>query len=655
MLGIVPWIDRLESSGTAVDAACVRVPAHEVHVRHRDALAATFSAMAVAAIACGAPTITTGPTDPQGPPTSPRAADLASELPRSPAEDVNGIDLFNTTYAPADGPNGGEVVIGAALEASQFNPFYINVTTEAAVASATWATLTVVTSDGRYAPDLAANIPTIANGGVRVPGEADDAMTVTWKLREGLRWSDGADLTCDDFKYAWKWVLDPGNAGVITAGWEDITAWDCPSPTVIVQHFKAIYEGYITLVLAPLPRHALHGIPVRDQVNGAGFRPDEIVRLPVSGAYAFDQVSTGAELRLVRNGHYKSWKTGQTAHLDGLIFKWYSDPAAIIAGYRAGEIDMAIGLNEGDIPMLAGLGDQVSAIPALTYEFLRPNWSDIGEFDPDRGLGGCSRNPDVADRGGGCPLADAALRRALAYAIDKDEINSRLLGGLGTVAGNGVTPAAWFYADQERVPYDPARARTILDEAGWTPGGDGVRVKNGLRAKIELCTLNTRPVRSDMLVLVGSQLRSLGIDSVINPVPVSHIFATLEESNAETPCALVRGNFDLALHSVASSIDPVGYYYSYHSTQFPPEGANDARVSDPEIDAALDGVRTSVDFKEIRRFMADFQANYVEKTVEIPLFYRKQVALHAPQLGNFVDNPTQAGPTWNVVDWYLRD
>jgi peptide/nickel transport system substrate-binding protein len=157
-----------------------------------------------------------------------------------------------------------------------------------------------------------------------------------------------------------------------------------------------------------------------------------------------------------------------------------------------------------------------------------------------------------------------------------------------------------------------------------------------------------------MLVLVGSQLRSLGIDSVINPVPVSHIFATLEESTPETPCALVRGNFDLALHSFDSSIDPVWYYYSYHSTQFPPDGANDARVSDPEIDAALDAVRTSVDFEEIRESMGDFQASYVEKTVEIPLFYSKQVALHAPQLGNFIDNPTQAGPTWNVADWYVR-
>ena len=61
-------------------------------------------------------------------------------------------------------------------------------------------------------------MPTIANGGVVAPGEDGDAMTVTWTLRDGLKWSDGEDLTCDDFKYAWEWILDDENVGVLTTG-----------------------------------------------------------------------------------------------------------------------------------------------------------------------------------------------------------------------------------------------------------------------------------------------------------------------------------------------------------------------------------------------------------------------------------------------------
>jgi ABC-type transport system substrate-binding protein len=114
-------------------------------------------------------------------------------------------------------------------------------------------------------------------------------------------------------------------------------------------------------------------------------------------------------------------------------------------------------------------------------------------------------------------------------------------------------------------------------------------------------------------------------------------------------------NFDLAVHAFTSSIDPLGNYFNYHSSQFDPIGVNDAQVSDPAIDAALDTVKNSVDFAVIKDAMAEFQQVYVEKTVEIPLYYRQNVDLHAPKVGNFVGNPTQAGPTWNAVDWYVAE
>ncbi|HKG18548.1 MAG TPA: hypothetical protein VKB00_02325, partial [Candidatus Limnocylindrales bacterium] len=82
--------------------------------------------------------------------------------------------------------------------------------------------------------------------------------------------------------------------------------------------------------------------------------------------------------------------------------------------------------------------------------------------------------------------------------------------------------------------------------------------------------------------------------------------------------------------------------------------ANDAQVVDSGIDAALDTVKDSVDFDVIKDAMAEFQKIYVDQTVEIPLYYRKQVDLHSPKVGNFLGNPTLAGPTWNAVDWYAK-
>jgi len=587
--------------------------------------------------------------------TAPSTGGSGSSPSAAPSTGSDDIDLFTTGYAPADGPDGGTAIIGDWQEATQFNPFYLTQVTEANVAAATWASLTVLTHDYKFAPDLAVSIPTKDNGGVKVPGDGGDAMTVTWKLRDGLKWSDGKPLTCDDFRYAWQWVLDPDNTGVVTVGYSDIKDWACPSDTDMVLHFSAVYEGYISLAIAPLPRHYLEQIPVKDQVTGKGFAPADMPNVPTSGAFRFESVTPGAELRLARNPGYTSWKTGKAAHLDALVYKWYGDPDSMIAGFRAGEVDVATDLQDSDMPKVQDLGDQVSAIQSLTYEFLRPNWSNFTDVDTKQGVGGCSKNPSVTDRGPGCPTADPAMRQAIAYAVDKDAINQRLLGGLAQVANTFVSPQAWFYADQKAATFDPDKARQVLDEAGWKDAnGDGIREKDGVEAKIELCT-TTRQVRQDTLALVSGWLKDVGIETVVNPVDATSIFADYNESKIDTPCVLSHGNFDVALHAFTSSIDPLGNYFSYHSSQFNPKGVNNASVSDPGIDKQLDRVRNSVDFVEIKDAMAEFQKLYVEKTVEIPLYYRKQVDLHAPRLGNFFGNPTQAGPNWNAADWFVSN
>ena len=609
----------------------------------RTRLLALLATAAIVVAACGPAATTTPSEGPSAPPT---------EAP-TPTPEIVRLDDSTYTTRVEEGVDGGQILIGDWQEATQFNPYYLGQVTEANVASAAWANLFVFTDDLRYGPDLATSIPTADNGGVTL-GEGGDAMTVTWTLRDGLKWSDGEALTCDDFLYAYEWVLDPDNVGVLLTGF-DVSTAECTSDTELVLHYSEIFEGYITQNVAPLPRHFLGDIPMVDMVAGAGFRADEIADLPVSGAFKFESVTPGAELRLVRNDNYQSWATGKAAHLDSLIFKWYGDADAMIAGFAAGEIDFATDLQDSDIPKLdqQGLTANTSAIPALLYEFLRPNWS-AGPFDAANRTGGCSRNPVVQDRGDGCPMADPAVRAAIPWAIDKNEINERLLGGNAEIANTNISPNAWFFADQPPATFDPAKAKEILEAAGWVDSdGDGFREKDGLKLKIELCT-TTRQVRVDTLALISAWLKDVGFEAIPNAVSAADIFADYNETTVDTPCALSTSNFDLAEHAFSSSIDPLGGYFNYHSSQFEPEGANDAQIVDPGIDAAFDTVKTSVDFVAIRAAMATFQQIYVEKTVEIPLYYRKNVELHADRLGNFWANPTQAGPTWNAVDWYVK-
>jgi peptide/nickel transport system substrate-binding protein len=204
----------------------------------RKGLIGLFASTMVVFAACqgaASPSASSGaPSAPaSGAPTGSAAAPSAS------AEDV--IDLTSTSYKPEDGTDGGTIIIGDWQEANQFNPFYVGQVTEANVASAVWPSLVVLTHDYKYAADLAEDIPTTSNDGVKVPGDSGDAMTVTWKLRAGLKWSDGEALTCDDFLYAWEWALDKDQGAIGSiAGYEAISKIDCTTDTEMVWHFPKI-------------------------------------------------------------------------------------------------------------------------------------------------------------------------------------------------------------------------------------------------------------------------------------------------------------------------------------------------------------------------------------------------------------------------------
>jgi peptide/nickel transport system substrate-binding protein len=551
-------------------------------------------------------------------------------------------DLFGTKYKDKrqPGTTGGQVIFADWQEATEFNYYYQAQVTEANLTAATQGGLVTVTDDFKYAPDQASEIPTLDNGGVQVPGASGDAMTVTWKLRPGLKWSDGSPLTCDDYKFTQDWIMDKDNTGLYAgrSGYEDVKTFECTDPQTIVLHFSKIYEGYLAMYGVPLPKAYLSKFTVKDDVAHKGMGAKDMPNVPVSGPFKYKSVTSGAEIRLVRNDNYTNPWDQKPANLDTLIFKWYGDADAMIAGYKGGEFDIANDLNDADLPKIVDQGDQVKQLDSLTYEFLRPNWN------PDT----CS--PKITDRGKGCPVSDPAIREAIRWAVNKDEINTRLLGGAAALGFTNVSPNAWFYSDPPTYTFDPAKAKSVLDAAGWVAGADGIRAKNGLKAKIELCT-TTRQVRQDTLALVSSYLKAVGIDSTVNAVSPNDIFASYNEATAQTPCALSKSTYDVAEHAFSVPLDPLANYSTYHSSQVEPNGGNDGFIKDPDVDRILDGVKGTVDFAKIKSLMAEWQKVYVEKTIEIPLYFRKEVYLVNPKVANFTGNPTSQGPTWNSYDW----
>jgi peptide/nickel transport system substrate-binding protein len=487
------------------------------------------------------------------------------------------------------------------------------------------------TDDFKYMTDMAADpAPTVANGAVKVPGDNGDAMTVNWKMKDGLFWSDGQPITCDDVVATWKWIMDPDQTGLYggNTGWKDITGIDCPTPTSLTVHFKNVYFDYLVLFSWVLPKHYITQFPVKDQVNGKGWSSADMLNAPVSGPFKYQSITPGQELRLARNDKYSNPLTGKPAYLDSIVFKWYSDADAMIAGYKANEVDTAGDLADGDLPKVVDLGDVVKPLDALQYEFLRPNFASK-------------------------TMGDLAMRQALQLAVDKDAINTRLLGGMATVAYTNTSPYAWYYSEPTKITFDLEKAKQVLDAGGWTVGADGIREKNGVKAEVKFCT-TTRQVRQDTLAMVAGWMTQIGIKPDVQAVNSSDIFATYNESTADTPCALSRGNFDVALHTFSVPLSPNSNYPVYHSSQFEPNGQNDAKVSVPAIDTDLQTILNSVDFDKARELMADFTKQYVDQAVEVPLYFRKDVNLVQPYVKNWTGNPSSVGYTWNVQDWFIQ-
>ena len=375
-----------------------------------------------------------------------------------------------------------------------------------------------------------------------------------------------------------------------------------------------------------------------------GFRPSELSKLPVSGPFRFESVTPEFRPAPGAQPELPEPRTGQPARLNSLTFRWYPDRGAVIAAFRAGKINIATGLTDADLEGVTDLGAQVSTRSAQLYESFRPNWS------PDA----CSTSVDITTRGPGCPMADPAIRKAVAAAIDTTAIVRSALGDAFRPPATSVAPGAWFYTRQSPPAFDPAKARQILESAGWTdPNRDEIREKDGLKARIEICT-TTRQSRLDTVTLVAASLKDVGIDAIPREVDPAGMFAAYDQSTRDTPCALRRGNFDLALQSLTSSIDPSDFFFRYHSSQFEPDGENDARVSNVGIDVALETVKSTVNPAVTRDAMAEFQKIYLDQTVEIPLYFQQIVELQSPKLGNVIGGSTLGGVTWNAADWFVK-
>ena len=458
-------------------------------------------------------------------------------------------------------------------------------------------------------PVLALEVPTTANGGVTL--RADGGMDVTWKLRPGVRWHDGVPHTSADVKF----TVDAINKGdwkpESVDGFDRISSVETPDSLTAVVHYREVYAPYrLQFVRGTLPKHVLDG----KSIDAA----TDYNRKPLgTGPYRVAEWKTGEHILLERVPNY--WRGAEYPKIKRLLFKFLPNTTTRINQLKSGEVQMIVLVPWDKVRELRDLpAVRLNTVVGNGYEHVTLNQKHFA------------------------PFADVVVRRAMAHAIDRELIVSSLLDNLVKVVDGPIQPLSSAYEKNVTTyRYDPARARALLDSAGWIAAADGIRAKGSMRLSFTLITQSGFAIRENVSQALQKQFRDVGIEASVRLIDGTSISSIW-----------FKGDFDAMLHWWQQGADPeITLFFAADRT--PPAGRNINYFRDDTLTAMLyasdrtaDEAKRIVLLKQVQQRLALF-------VPELPLYNTSKVDAVPATLEGFTGNPTNAGPFWNVYQWQL--
>ncbi len=550
--------------------------------------------------------------------------------------------LFIAACAPAtpapSGPaaqstspvRGGTLIVALWQEPVTLAPHYRSQTAAAVVANVVTEGLSRTNADGNYQAVLAKQIPTPTNGGVALT--SDGRMDVTWELQPGLKWSDGDPVTSADIKFTWQvWMTDPNTLS--RTGFDQIDSIDTPNVTTAIIHYRQLYAAYPNNFAGGLiPKHLLATVP--------DISKHDYSRRPIgTGPFTITEFIAGDHVTAERNPNYR---VPGKPYLDKIIFKIVPSREVAIAQLKVGEIHAMWNLLEAQAADLER--DPVIRVvvtPSPSVERIEMN---------------TAKNEDRTDPNSVHPvLGDINVRRALIYATPKQDIIDKILFGKARPGTSAVSQGWASPKGLTQEGYDPNRAMQLLDEAGWTRGGDGIRSKRGIRASLTITTTTGDQSRERIEQILVDQFRTIGIELAIRNQPTSVLLSG--SWSAGDPRK--RGSFDLVMYAAGPGIDPHnGLFQRYRSTNIPSSanggnGQNFTRFKDVEADKAIDEAGSTLDLEKRKAAYARLLQLVNQAAVINWLYELSMVDAHRASVVGFVGNPWEP-MTWNSQDWYMR-
>jgi ABC-type transport system substrate-binding protein len=477
-------------------------------------------------------------------------------------------------------------------------------------------------------PALKANIEKwlTANGGGTV--QIGDPISffaepqVVFKLRENVRWHDGAPFTSRDAAFTYRAIMDDATASPRKPDFDLILKVETPDEhTFRVTYRKPYSPALESWMISLLPAHLLEGKPTT-------WWTQNFNRTPVgTGAFRFAEWKTNEFIRVERNPDYFD---APGPWLDGIVYRFMPDQLTLRLAFETRQVDFW-----GAEPWTvnAFVNDprfQVFTSPTSSYTYI--GWN--------------LKRPLFQD-----PL----VRRALAHAVDVPSMVRFILYGHGLQSTGLFTPQMWFFnPDIKPFAYDPEKARALLAEAGWKPGPDGILQKNGERFSFTLITNNGNEVRRDIATLTQDGLKQLGIEVKVE----------LYEWAVFLKNHINKGDFDAMVlgWSLGNGYDQ---FQIWHSSQANPEQLNVVGYKSEKADRLLDDIRQEYNREKIIRMAGDLQRTIYEDQPYLFLYvpegtsvmWKDAYRIRRPDgKGSWIDSPvemTKAGwAYWS--EWFYR-
>lgn len=398
---------------------------------------------------------------------------------------------------------------------------------------------------------------------------SEDRKTLTFHLRDDVRWSDGVPVTAEDVRFSWKAQTHPEVAWEASYFKDFIADVEVVDPHTVRFHYTRIYpaqllhanEGMI------LPKHVWGQIPFSEWRQSARFFRENMV---TDGPYQLASWKPGEEIVLVANEDY--YEEG-LPRIGKVVFRIVPDQTALMTQLLSGAVDFVSGISPED-------AERVAATPNLE---LVDYWS-IGYIF----IAWNNDNP---------LFSSVRVRQALTLAIDRFEMIETLWGEHAQLTTSPIVPAVWAHNDAiEPWPYDPKRARRLLAEAGWRDrDGDGVLENtDGRPFRFEILVHSGNRERRNAAIMAQQQLAEIGIE--MRPRLLDFTAFVVEVN---------QGTFDACITGMSMGTD-LDLQYFFHSKQMD-GGLNYARYSNPQVDELLEQANRQRRPEQMKPYLDEIQ------------------------------------------------